>query len=374
MGVKLGTLDISSFKVGSADCKVYLGETLLYPTTFNGKWKATYADTSVVTADCDASSAINQNEIDKTNLVEVEIGDCVTSISDFALYRCTSLTSCTIGIGVTSIGYEAFERCSSLTSIDIPDSVTSIGSYAFQNCSGMTTCTIGSGVTSIGDNAFKNCNGITSIVIPNSVTSIGSSVFDGCSGITSIDIPSGVTSIGYAAFGDCSGLTSVTVNATTPPTLGNTAFNGSSCPIYVPAESVAAYQSASIWRNYASRIQAIPSLQWVSFSSGDTIPSGNIYGFSGDSQTVGHTMYNILEIGTDSNNCVTFGHGAPTRAPQFTAYFYLISNGSTSYIDSWEGGGKTFVFSDYSSQGVEEYYYEDGTKTLPFDCQLYIYA
>ena len=30
MGVKLGTLDISSFKVGSADCKVYLGETLLY--------------------------------------------------------------------------------------------------------------------------------------------------------------------------------------------------------------------------------------------------------------------------------------------------------------------------------------------------------
>lgn len=30
MGVKLGTLDISSFKVGSGDCTVYLGETLLY--------------------------------------------------------------------------------------------------------------------------------------------------------------------------------------------------------------------------------------------------------------------------------------------------------------------------------------------------------
>ena len=33
MGVKLGTLDISAFKVGSADCKVYLGDTLLYPTS-----------------------------------------------------------------------------------------------------------------------------------------------------------------------------------------------------------------------------------------------------------------------------------------------------------------------------------------------------
>ena len=31
MGIKLGNLDISAFKVGSSDCKVYLGDTLLYP-------------------------------------------------------------------------------------------------------------------------------------------------------------------------------------------------------------------------------------------------------------------------------------------------------------------------------------------------------
>ena len=29
--IKIGNLDISAFKVGSADCKVYLGDTLLYP-------------------------------------------------------------------------------------------------------------------------------------------------------------------------------------------------------------------------------------------------------------------------------------------------------------------------------------------------------
>lgn len=29
--IKIGSLDISSFKVGSDDCKVYLGDTLLYP-------------------------------------------------------------------------------------------------------------------------------------------------------------------------------------------------------------------------------------------------------------------------------------------------------------------------------------------------------
>ena len=31
--IKIGNLDISSFKVGSSDCKVYLGDTLLYPST-----------------------------------------------------------------------------------------------------------------------------------------------------------------------------------------------------------------------------------------------------------------------------------------------------------------------------------------------------
>lgn len=29
--IKIGSLDISAFKVGSGDCKVYLGDTLLYP-------------------------------------------------------------------------------------------------------------------------------------------------------------------------------------------------------------------------------------------------------------------------------------------------------------------------------------------------------
>ena len=29
--IKIGNLDISSFKVGSSDCRIYLGDTLLYP-------------------------------------------------------------------------------------------------------------------------------------------------------------------------------------------------------------------------------------------------------------------------------------------------------------------------------------------------------
>jgi hypothetical protein len=50
----------------------------------------------------------------------------------------------------------------------------------------------------------------------------------------------------------------VTCLPVTPPTIGSNAFNSTSnYPIYVPADSVSAYQSA--WSDYASRIQAIPS-------------------------------------------------------------------------------------------------------------------
>ena len=117
---------------------------------------------------------------------------------------------------------------------------------------------IGDCVTSIGNNAFSKCSGLTSIDIPNSVTSIGNNAFRNCSSLTSIDIPSGVTEIGFQALQYCSGLTAITCYATTPPTVQVRAFsNTNDCPIYVPCDSLADYQTA--WSAYASRLQCIPT-------------------------------------------------------------------------------------------------------------------
>ena len=90
-------------------------------------------------------------------------------------------------------------------------------------------------------------------------------MFYGCNKLTSLVIPSNISSIEDSAFNQCSGLTSITVNRTTPPTLGGTYVfdNTNDCPIYVPAASVNAYKTASNWSEYASRIQAIPTLQMV---------------------------------------------------------------------------------------------------------------
>ena len=204
------------------------------PPSFDGKWLATYTTGTTSSAECDSSSAITQNEISKTDLVAVEIGDCVTSI-----------------------GNSAFTNYYDLEEVIIPNSVTSIGTSAFTSCSSLMSITIPSGVTSIGDSVFRRCSGLTSIDIPSGVTSIGSSAFGNCTSLTSVTIPSGVTSIGGSAFYGCSGLTSVTVEAITPPSLDMYAFHNSTGTIYVPAASVNAYKTATNWSTYASRIQPI---------------------------------------------------------------------------------------------------------------------
>ncbi len=211
-----------------------------------------------------------------SDLTSITIPNSVTSIGNAAFFKCTGLTSVTIPNSVTSIGMGAFESCTGLTSpvcnahvfafmpttysgaYTIPEGIESIAGVAFLNCSSLTSVTIPNSVTSIGAYAFQNCTGLTSVTIPNSVTSIGKLAFYGCSGLTSITIGNSVTTIEDAAFCGCSGLTSITCEVTTPPTCGVSAFEEvpKSIPLYVPFGSEDAYQYATGW-NYFDNIQPI---------------------------------------------------------------------------------------------------------------------
>lgn len=199
---------------------------------------------------------------DCSGLTSINIPDSVETLGDGVFFNCYRLNNITLGNGLRSIGSQAFTQCYSLTSVTIPNSVTSIGSWAFDNCSGLTSVTLPTGLTSIEENTFSDTR-LTGITIPNTVTNIGAWAFGYCKRINSITIPQNVTSIGDHVFYACSNLTSLTVNATTPPTLGEKAFyknNTStidSIIIYVPSQSVNAYKSANGWSEYADRIQAI---------------------------------------------------------------------------------------------------------------------
>ena len=268
MGIKLGNLDISSFKVGSVDCTIYLGETLVFePTqpTPSLKFSASYSDGTSYSEECDGDSTLTSattkpSGYEASGMTSAVVGNCVTSINNKAFQRCTSLSSVTIPSSVTNIGSYAFSNCSSVINIEIPSGITNINGNTFYNCKSLTSITIPSSVTSIGMSSFAGCTSLSSVTIPSSVTSIGGQAFANCSGLTNCIIGSGVTSIGIWGFQNCTSLSSIIIESTTPPTLELNAFqNTNNCPIYVPAASVDAFKSASGWSDYTSRLQAIPN-------------------------------------------------------------------------------------------------------------------
>ena len=235
-----------------------------------------------------------------SSLTSVTIPDGVTTIGGYAFSGCSSLTSVTIPDGVTTIEHSAFLSCSSLTSVTIPDSVTTIENRAFSSCSslrefngkfasedgrclimdgtlisfapaGLTEYAIPNSVTTIGLGAFYNCSSLTSVTIPDSITTIEGFAFWSCSSLTSVTIPDSVTTIESDAFWNCSSLTSVYCKAITPPAgtvyyWGAFDRNASERKIYVPAESVEAYKSATGWSDYAD------SIVGYDFEKGEVVP------------------------------------------------------------------------------------------------------
>ena len=148
---------------------------------------------------------------------------------------------------------------SEIYEVVIPSCVTSMHEQVFSDCHVLTSVTIPNGVDSIGSQAFCGCGSLISIVIPESVTEIGADAFQSCD-LTSIVIPEYVTYIGDSAFHGCEALTFITCNAINPPYCNYGMFDyTNNCPIYVPASSVDAYKVADGWSEYASRIQAIQS-------------------------------------------------------------------------------------------------------------------
>ncbi len=188
-----------------------------------------------------------------SSLSSISIPSSMIVIGEWAFYGCSSLTSVTIPNSVTNIGNNAFYECG-LTSVTIPSSVTSIGNNAFRSCSRLTSINISEGLTSIGNDAFYGCSSLTSINIPNSVTNIGLYAFFYCTSLTSVTIPSSVTSIGNYAFYGCTSLNRINCKAENPPSLeSSNVFDGShykNTALYVPSRSISKYKTTEPWSRF----------------------------------------------------------------------------------------------------------------------------
>lgn len=107
---------------------------------------------------------------------------------------------------------------------------------------------------------FSGCTGLTQAPALPATTLAEycyNSMFYGCTNITSHHVATMNNSVNV--FQNNSACTSFTIDADTPPTIGNNTITGlkADCAIYVPAESVDAYKAAQYWSARASYIQAI---------------------------------------------------------------------------------------------------------------------
>lgn len=241
------------------------------------------------------------------SLNSVNIPDGVTEIGGYAFHNCTALTSINIPESCMTIGERAFAGCTSLTAfygkfssddhrclikdgvlfafaanglteytipsnvntidqafyecrlleqVIIPNSVTSIGDYAFWECKSLRNITIPDTVNSIGHASFYGCELLTDILICG-VSTIGDSAFSQCYSLTNVTIGNNISVIAKEVFWNCGSLTNLYCKATSAPTLGPNVFylaipKGN---IYVPTESVEAYQNSSGWKDYADIIK-----------------------------------------------------------------------------------------------------------------------
>jgi hypothetical protein len=265
-----------------------------------------------ITGTAGPSAAIPQTS---SRLTEITFPATLEQIGASAFSTCDLLTTINFAANakLTTIGTKAFEYCRMLANVTLPPTLVTMGTNVFYDCRALTALPLPADTTVklIPGNAFQY-SGINNLVIPASVERIDAA-FGNCTSLTNITVAANnqLRTLNTSAFAACTGLESLdlsntqltNINATTisgtmnnlttiklPATVTNIANSGLNCTpqndsvtitilavspptlgtttpipglakiaaIKVPSASLSAYQGATGWTTYSSKIEAIP--------------------------------------------------------------------------------------------------------------------
>lgn len=181
------------------------------------------------------------------------------------------------GVRIARIEDEAFMNNTNITKLYIDDYFVG-GNFAirhrsFLGCTNLKSIRLSNNINSIGLNAFENCtslNKVLDLADRNRLTSFWADSFIGCTSIEELHFPRNCTSFASGLFKNCTNLKkvyieSVIVNESTgvrsPINAANQNILENCHPdlqIFVPADLVNAYKTATNWSNYADRFRPLP--------------------------------------------------------------------------------------------------------------------
>ncbi len=206
-------------------------------------------------------SVVGRNEENvgiNTILTKIEIGVECAEIMNYAFasnYRLKTINIPATVVGHPTYGWNStFNNAYILKFVTVPQGLVSLSNMC-NGCYSLKGIALPQSYSSIPQNSFASCRVCQHLAIPEGVTSIGNSAFSTLHSLLILTIPDTVTNIETSAFYINLSLLKIYIYATTPPTLGaSNVFTSFAGTIYVPKGSLEAYQTATNWAAYASRM------------------------------------------------------------------------------------------------------------------------
>lgn len=124
-------------------------------------------------------TTIGKKAFNRSDIKSIIIPNSVTTIEEFAFFRCVSLERVEISSSVRKIEKYAFGECSSMDELIFHEGVEEIEKHAFSGCISLAYIKIPASVREIHEYAFMNCHSLRDAYIPLT-TKVSCNAFDGC--------------------------------------------------------------------------------------------------------------------------------------------------------------------------------------------------